>query len=114
MLGRREVVLGLDLGEAAVGGTVVEEEEEGLGAFLKGWEVLRGPAEDGGVEGADAGEVQGWDLGPCYGVGLGSVSYDWGVGERRKVRRGCTVEVEDASWVVGWEDILSLLCLAWV
>ena len=51
---------------------VVEQHEVRLAVGSGVWEGLGGPAEDGGVECTDAGEVSGGDLGPCYCVVLDS------------------------------------------
>lgn len=67
------MVLGCDFSEAAMRGAVAEEKEERLGAGIKRREGLGFPAEDGSVKGADAVEVDGGDLGPCYCVILGLV-----------------------------------------
>lgn len=58
MDGRREEVLGLNLDETAVGDTLGEERDIGVG---RGIDV---PAEDGRVEGLDALEVGAGNLGP--------------------------------------------------
>jgi hypothetical protein len=51
---------------------VAEQHEVTLAVGSGIWEGRGGPAEDGGVEGTDAGEVSGGDLGPCYCVDLDS------------------------------------------
>jgi hypothetical protein len=52
---------------------VAEQHECSLACLSRRWEGLGFPAEDGGVEGADAGEISGGDLSPCYCVDLGYV-----------------------------------------
>lgn len=76
------MILRCNFSEAAMRGTVAEEKEERLGAGFKRREGLGFPAEDGSVEGADAVEVDGGDLGPCYCVVLCSVSHDATVGRK--------------------------------
>ena len=68
------MVLWRDLGEAAARGAFVEDHEGGLRIGFGSGEGLAGPAEDLGVEGADAGEVDGGDFDPRYCADLGVVN----------------------------------------